>query len=162
MTEGVAASAPTPEEEPAPEAARALCLLFRVAEERYALKALDVHKVVEPGWINRLPRLPLSVVGITQHRGRIVTVVDLAAFFGAGRRRLETSSATRILVLDQGQRTLGLYVDAVEQIATVRLPPARGQGALLSVFQHQGAAVNALVAPVLLERILGLGEDGSA
>jgi chemotaxis signal transduction protein len=145
----------------AKEAERALCLLFRVAGERYALRALDVHKVVEPGWINRLPRLPPSVVGITQHRGRILTVVDLAAFFGAPLRTLEPTSATRVLVLDKGQRNLGLYVDAVEQIATVRVPPARADGGALSVFQHQGAAVNALFAPVLLERLLALGEDAA-
>lgn len=141
------------------EPERALCLLFRVAGERYALRALDVHKVVEPGWINRLPRLPESVVGITQHRGRILTVVDLAAFFGAPLRPLEPTSATRVLVLDKGQRNLGLYVDAVEQIATVRVPPATAGGGALAVFQHQGAAVNALFAPVLLERLLALGED---
>jgi chemotaxis signal transduction protein len=141
------------------DAERALCLLFRVAGERYALRALDVYKVVEPGWINRLPRLPTSVVGISQHRGRIVTVVDLAAYFGAGARALEVTSASRILVLDQGQRNLGLFVDAVEQIASVRLPRPRADGAILSVFQHQGAAVNAVALPRLLERLLALGED---
>lgn len=147
------------ERAPPLESERALCLLFRVGPERYALKALDVHKVVEPGWINRLPRLPKSVVGISQHRGRIVTVVDLAVFFGEAPRRLTANAAARILVLDRGQRNLGLYVDAVEQIATVRLPPASAEDGPLAVFQHQGAAVNALVAPALLGRILDLGEE---
>lgn len=158
MSEAVARA---PEEPPAKDPERALCLLFRVDTERYALKALDVHKVVEPGWINRLPRLPKSVIGITQHRGRIVTVVDLAAFFGGKARVLTPASAARILVLDRGPRNIGLYVDAVEQIATVRLPTTRFEAAPLAVFQHQGAAVNALSAPALLERILALGGEES-
>jgi purine-binding chemotaxis protein CheW len=144
-------------EEPSP-LPRLLCLLFHVGEERYAIKALDVHKVVEPTWVNRLPRLPPAVAGITQHRGRVVTVVDLAAIFGAPPRPFALSTSTRVLVLDKGQRNIGLWVDAVDQIASVRVPAPRS-GEATALFQHQGAAVAALSATQVYERLVGAPEE---
>jgi chemotaxis signal transduction protein len=142
------------------EAERALCVLFSRGADRYALRAADVHKVFEPGWINRLPRLPDAVVGITQHRGRIVTVVDLARVF---RRSDEpetpwVSPQARILILERGQRHLGLFVDAVDQIANVRLE-GEADEAGLRVVSHAGRAICALEARTLALRLLDLAGD---
>lgn len=159
MSEAPAADAP---DAPQREIPRVLCLLFHVGDERYALPALDVHKVVEPPWVNRLPRLPPFVAGITQHRGRVLTVVDLATFFGRPPRPFVVTSSTRVLVLDRGQRNLGLWVDAVDQIASMRLPLPR-EGAPMVVVGQQGAAIAALSATALYERIAAApGEDVGA
>jgi purine-binding chemotaxis protein CheW len=153
-----AATAGAAPEEEAGE--RVLCVLFRRGEDRYAVRADEVHKVTEPGWMNRLPRLPRSVIGITQHRGRIVTVVDLAELFAAEEPPPRShGSGARVLILERGQRHLGVWVDAVEQIANIRFPSDAGGVALLS---HGGEALSALDAGSLVRRVLGLGgpEEG--
>ena len=138
-------------------AERTLCILFHAGPEAYAIPALDVQKVVEPGRLNRLPSLPGSILGITHHRGRIVTVVDLAGLFGAVRTPPQTASA-RILVLDRGQRNIGLHVDAVDQIGPVRTAGDR-RGGELAVVQHQGRGVSLVDTDRLLERIYGLTRE---
>ena len=149
----------SPVREPASE--RALCTLFTRGGDSYALPVVEVHRVFVPGWINRLPRLPASVMGITQHRGRIVTVVDLAQLFGASAspERPPANVDARVLVLERAQRHLGLYVDAVGQIANLRLsgePDERG----LRLISYQGAAVAVLDAQRLAQRLIGLaGEE---
>jgi chemotaxis signal transduction protein len=120
----------------------------------------DVHKVVGQAQLCRLPRLPKAVAGITQHRGRIVTVFDAAALlFGVfleGTGEPVRSQDERVLVLERMQRHLGLAVDAVDEIEPVRLVgdlPA-GPTAPLKVAQHRGRAVFAVDADRLLERML--------
>lgn len=145
-----------PEEEVPLE--RALCILFSRGEDRYAVRADEVHKVIEPSWLNRLPRLPPAVVGITQHRGRVVTVVDIALLFGSRAPPRREAAATRLVILERGQRHVGLWVDAVDQIANLRLPPGEGG---MAVINHAGEALCALDAEALVRRVLGLaGEEG--
>lgn len=153
-------SATGPEARSPGAAERALCLMFRGAADAYALPALDVLKVVEPARLNRLPRLPPAVLGITHHRGRIITVVDLASLLGAPRTPPGGASA-RVLVLDRGQRNIGLYVDAVDEIVPIRVP-AEGRVGVLTVVQHQGRALSALDTERVLERIYGLTREEAA
>ena len=157
---------------------RALCVLCRVGSERLAVRVADVHKVVGQAQLCRLPRLPAAVAGITQHRGRIVTVFDAAALLFGEEARPPARSADakidatqgakngatngadrggddRVLVIERMQRHLGLAVDAVDEIEPVRLAdlPA-GPTAPLRVAQHRGQAVFAVDADRLVERML--------
>ena len=58
-------------------AQRRLSVIFQAGDERYLIEASSVFKVAEPGGINRIPKLPRPILGITQHRGRVVTVYHL-------------------------------------------------------------------------------------
>jgi chemotaxis signal transduction protein len=138
-----------------------LTIFFRAAGERYAMYASDVLKVVGQARLCRLPRLPAPVLGITHHRGRIVTVVDVGGLFAGGDRR-DATDASRVLVLDRGQRNLGLRVDAVEHIEPMSLSGERlaGRVPAISVVQHQGRAVNAIDTDRLLDAILALAGEG--
>ena len=148
------AAAPAADAEPA---ARLLCLLFSRGEDRYALRADEVHKVTEPGRLNRLPLLPRAVLGIMQHRGRIVTVVDVAQLFDDPDSVPRVVGPTaRVVILERGQRHVGLWVDAVEQIANIRVPEGQGGMTLLT---HAGKPLCALDAEVLLRRALDLGAE---
>jgi chemotaxis signal transduction protein len=126
-----------------------LCILCRAGDERVAVRTSDVQKVTTIGHVSRLPRLPESVVGITQHRGRVVTVVD------AGRALFPTLAAAttstrststvdeRLLILERPARHIGLRVDAVDEIEELTLPrdlPA-GPSPALRVVQHRGRAL---------------------
>ena len=153
---------------------RALCLVFRTGSERVAIKSGDVQKVTPRPHVSRLTRLPAHVLGIAQHRGRVITVVDVARvlFPGASGHdpRLASGPASpargdeRLLILERPARHIGLLVDAVDEIETLALPddlPA-GPSPALRLVQHKGRALP-VVDVERLARALGVtGDDAAA
>ena len=142
---------------------RALVLLFRAGGERASVRASDVQKVTPVAHVSRLPRLPAVVAGITQHRGRVITVVDAAALlfqatpvFAAGAPTAES----RLLILERPVRRIGLLVDGVDEIESVRLGPDLPAGVLpcLRVAQHRGKALQI----VDVEKLMVVLEQRSA
>ena len=132
---------------------KVLVLLFRAGGERASVRAADVQKVTPVGHISRLPRLPSVVTGITQHRGRVVTVVDAAALlFGTAPT---TSSESRLLILERPVRHVGLLVDAVDEIEAVRLSNDLPAGVLpcLRVATHKGKALQIVDVEQLMDAI---------
>ncbi len=132
---------------------RVLVLLFRAGGERASVRAADVQKVTPVGHISRLPRLPTVVSGITQHRGRVVTVVDAAALlFGT---QPASTAESRLLILERPVRHVGLLVDAVEEIEAVRLSPDLPAGALpcLRVATHKGRALQVIDVEQLMDAV---------
>lgn len=143
--------------------ARTLSVIFQAGGERYLLPAADVAKVAEIHDLNRLPRLPAAVLGITQHRGRVVTVFDLVRLlFGEGPPAPATSGPRKMVLLHGGNRNAALLVDLIEEIAPVRLSGARSVASpIITVVQFRGRAVNALRADALLQAITALSEAGA-
>ena len=136
---------------------RALCVLCRVGDDRLALRASDVYKVVSHTRVSRLPRLPAAIAGITHHRGRIVTVLDARPLFfgGPGRSHVDPDK-TRLLVIDRSSRHLALLVDAVDAIEHVRFGPdlLPGPHPALRLTDHQGQAILAVDADRLVDAVL--------
>lgn len=146
---------------------RALCLVFRTGDERVAIRSGDVQKVTIRPHVSRLPRLPAHVVGIAQHRGRVVTVVDArrALFPDAPAAPVgghDVSSDERLLILERPARHIGLLVDAVLEIETLHLPPGlpEGPSPALRLAQHKGRAIN-VVDIERLARTIGATADAS-
>lgn len=91
--------------------------------EHFGLRAQGVLKVIELGPLTRVPRMPEAIAGVTSYRGRVITVVDVARLIGQEPKPvgsdLEVEPGWRVVLLDSGQRNLGLRVDAVVKIATM-------------------------------------------
>ncbi len=138
-----------------PPLARVLCLLFRVGGERIAVRAADVQKVTPPGSLSRLPRLPAALLGITQHRGRVITVVDAGMLLTG--REVVAGPESRLLILERPVRHLGLLVDAVEEIESLRLPLdlallQHGGHPALRIAQQRGRALPLVDVAALVEQ----------
>ena len=100
---------------------------FEVAGEIYGLPVLCVEEVLRVTTITRLPYAPAPVRGITQLRGRVLPVVDLRARLGQPEAAIGPRS--RIVVVTSRGRTLGLLVDAAQEVvkllpSTQEAPPA--------------------------------------
>ncbi len=137
-------------------------VIFRVDRERYALPLAAVREVVvPPARFTRVPRAPRAVRGVMNLRGRVVTVVSLAALL-----ELPTADAGegRVVLLDRRRPDLGLWVTDVESIEPLeRIGPApagqtvtlkgvaRLKGWAVTVLAPDGVedAVAALFAPTL-------------
>lgn len=143
----------------APQNERVLCLLFVAGGERFAIRAADVQKVTPSSQRSRLPRLPEPLLGITQHRGRVVTVVDAATLLSGSAH--VAGDGNRLLLLERPVRHLGLLVDAVDEIESLRLPAdlttlPRGGRPALRVALQRGRAVSLVDVAVLVEQVTGL------
>lgn len=81
-------------------------------EQRFAWELDAVREIVPTPVITRLPGSPVWVCGLLNLRGRVVTVVDLAARMG-----LASGSGSSIVVLELDGRMLGVRVDEVRSVA---------------------------------------------
>ncbi len=93
-------------------------VVFRLADESYALDIQCVQEIVRMQTITSIPGVDAWVEGITNLRGRVVPVIDL-------RRRCcvavtQHTTETRIVVVTSQGGMVGLVVDAVSEV--IRIP----------------------------------------
>lgn len=97
----------------------ALHVLFKVDGAEYVLAASDVLQMESFTTATRVPGTPAYVAGLVQIRGRVVPVVNLRARFGLP--HVEPSLDTRVVVVQQGARIVGLLVDSAREVLSI--PP---------------------------------------
>lgn len=93
-------------------------ILFRVANEYFALSVDDVKEVVDISPLTRLPNAPSIFLGVMNQRGRILKVVNLSQCLGLTSSP-EDKASQRIAVLNEPEMEIGLLVDQVSQIRRV-------------------------------------------
>jgi purine-binding chemotaxis protein CheW len=103
---------------PVPAGERHL-VTFALDGEEFGIPVVRVREVIRVSEITRVPQAPPHVRGVTNLRGRILPVVDLRSRFGLP--PAEVTSRSRIVVVEVGDRVVGLLVDAVLQVAKVPL-----------------------------------------
>ncbi len=104
-----------------------LVTTFQLGEAAFGIEARLVQEVVKVGDITPVHNAPEEVVGIRNLRGRIVTVVDLAAALGLG--AVAQAAESRLLIVEWQGETVGFLVDAVHEAvalpsAQIQVPPA--------------------------------------
>jgi purine-binding chemotaxis protein CheW len=93
-------------------------LTFTVAGEEYGVEIMTVREI--KGWeeTTRLPGAPEYMRGVINLRGAIIPIFDLRMRFGMG--EAETTARHVFIVMAVGSRNVGLLVDAVSDILTIR------------------------------------------
>jgi len=101
-----------------------LFLLFRSGEERYALQAREVARVLP--WLRLRPiaQAPPWVAGVFSHCGELVPVLDLSLLLGGQPAPARTSTRTVLVHYRRGAQThlLGLLLEQATD--TLRCAPA--------------------------------------
>ena len=90
---------------------------FFLEQEEYALPIDQVQEINRVGEITRVPNSPEHVRGVINLRGKIVPVIELKQRFRLGETKVDKES--RIVVVEQGPKVLGLMVDRVAQVLNV-------------------------------------------
>jgi purine-binding chemotaxis protein CheW len=90
---------------------------FRLANEEYGVDIMRIQEIILPGQITRMPQVPDFICGLINLRGHVIPIVDL-------RRRFKLTAAdrdddTRIIVANVGERTIGMVVDAVNEVLRI-------------------------------------------
>ncbi len=93
-------------------------LTFLTAGEEYAIAIVKVREIIEYEVITTVPNTPPWISGVTNLRGRVIPVVDLAAKFGLPPSRISKFSCVIITdVMFQGENlTMGVLADSVSQV----------------------------------------------
>src|SRR3990172_9176424 len=93
-------------------------VIFRLADEYYAIDIQAVQEIVRMQTITAIPGSDSWVEGITNLRGRVVPVIDLRRRCNV--RAGDYSTETRIVVVSSANGMVGLVVDAVSEV--LRIP----------------------------------------
>jgi purine-binding chemotaxis protein CheW len=121
---------------------------FLVGEVHYAVNILRVREIINPLPLVSLPHAPPVVVGVADHRGEVVPVIDLRRRFGLPAKQV--TRRTKWIVVEGAERSVGLVVDCVTDVfgagaSAERSVPKLGAGdearGLASAFVHDGSLI---------------------
>lgn len=121
---------------------------FRVGDATYAVEILRVREIINPLPVVPLPHAPPSVMGVAEHRGDVMPVVDVRVRFGLA--SVPSTRRTKWIVVDTEPRSMALVVDAVtdvfsagaaERRAIPEVKHGRDQRAFSAVYAHDGSLV---------------------
>ncbi len=106
-----------PLEEPAPRGEVLELLAFSLAGERYALEAASVLEVVLLRDLTPVPCTPPSILGVVNHRGRILPVIDFRRLLDLTGQ--EVGEKRWVVMVEAERMTFGIGAEAVT--GTIRI-----------------------------------------
>lgn len=133
-------------------------LTFVLASQPYAVPILTVQEIRRYTPATAIPSAPSYVLGVINLRGTVVPVFDLRLRFGTGTG--EVDRLTVIIVVAVGTRHVGLVVDDVSKVLTIRpgamqSPPELAQHIDISFIHGLVRDAEALVTVIDVERLIG-------
>jgi purine-binding chemotaxis protein CheW len=93
-------------------------LTFLTAGEEYAISIVKVTEIIEYEAVTTVPNTPVWIRGVTNLRGKVVPVVDLAVKFGLPASGISKFSCIIVTeVVFEGEKlTMGVLADSVSQV----------------------------------------------
>jgi len=88
-------------------------LTFALGEEEYGVEILKVQEIRGYDTVTRLPDAPDYIKGVINLRGTIVPVIDMRLKFHLA---AEYTALTVMIVLNVGERVVGMVVDSVSDV----------------------------------------------
>ena len=92
-------------------------LVFSLGDEEYAVDILKVQEIRGYENVTRIANAPDFIKGVTNLRGVIVPIVDLRIKFHL--ESIEYGDLTAVIVVNIGQRVIGIVVDGVSDVMTL-------------------------------------------
>ncbi len=86
-------------------------LVFSLAGERYGVETTHVLEVISLRELTPVPCTPPVILGVVNHRGRILPVLDLRRLFGLSGQGI--AEGGRIVAVEAGRMTCGIFADGV-------------------------------------------------
>jgi purine-binding chemotaxis protein CheW len=90
---------------------------FQLGKEEYGVEIASVQEIIRATDITPVPGAPSHVRGVINLRGKIIPVVDLRTRFALS--LIEASETQRIIVVELGEKRIGMLVDSVSQVIKV-------------------------------------------
>ncbi|HEY6873495.1 MAG TPA: chemotaxis protein CheW [Geobacteraceae bacterium] len=90
---------------------------FNLGKEEYGVDIGSVQEIIRATDITPVPGTPVHVRGVINLRGKIIPVVDLRKRFMLADAK--EGDAQRIVVVELGEKRIGMLVDSVSQVIKV-------------------------------------------
>ena len=117
-------------------------LAFSLGGEEYAVNILQVQEIRAYERVTRIANMPAFIKGVMNLRGAVVPVVDLRVRFNVGKADYDAS--TIVIVINIGPRTIGMVVDGVSDVVSLKasqLRPAPQIAGVLTAEFLEGVAI---------------------
>ena len=92
-------------------------VVFKLADEEYAVPISLVQEIIMPQKTTHLPKAPSFIEGVINLRGHIIPIVDGWNIFNLSVS--EQSNDTRIIVIELESHAIGLVVDSVSEVVNL-------------------------------------------
>lgn len=125
-------------------------LTFLVEDECYAANLANITEIADITGVIKVPKQPEYVMGMLQHMGRDLAVVDIRKLLT---RKKNTSAAKCVLVFDIEGIKVGFAVDKVDEV--IILSDARSMPEYMTIMNH-----TQLLSPKQLEEVQNPGRWG--
>jgi purine-binding chemotaxis protein CheW len=90
---------------------------FVVGEVAYAVPTACVREITTPSAVTELPHLPRGVIGVFEHRGQVVPVIDLRTCFDVPAHVAE--GRAQWIIVEVSHQRIGLCVNRVTGVFEV-------------------------------------------
>ncbi|HHZ6351674.1 TPA: chemotaxis protein CheW [Escherichia coli] len=136
-------------------------LVFTLGDEEYGIDILKVQEIRGYDQVTRIPNTPAFIKGVTNLRGVIVPIVDLRIKFS--QVDVDYNDNTVVIVLNLGQRVVGIVVDGVSDVLSLtaeQIRPAPEFAVTLSTeyLTGLGALGDRMLILVNIEKLLNSEE----
>ncbi len=91
---------------------------FRLRDEEFGMDIGLVKEITKVTDITHIPEAPSFVYGVTNLRGQVIAVIDLARQFGLA-PQTELGETARIVVIEIKGQTVGMLVDEVPEVLKI-------------------------------------------
>lgn len=134
-------------------------LTFTLGGEEYAVDILRVQEIKGYSSVTTVPNAPAYVRGVMNLRGTVVPVFDMRLKFGMAPR--EYDRFTVIVVVNVGERVVGLIVDSVSDVldiaaGAIQPTPDLGSGVDTRVMQGIARTNDRLVTLLDIDAVVEL------
>ena len=138
-------------------------VVFKLAEEEYAVSILQVQEIKRMTEITRVPHTPEYLKGVLNLRGSVLPVIDLKKRLGLPQK--EYTEDTRIIIVKADEIVVGLIVDAVSEVTAVQKdqiePPQAVSGNIgENYISGVGKLENRLLILLKLDELIGIQPEG--
>lgn len=136
-------------------------LVFTLGDEEYGIDILKVQEIRGYDQVARIANTPAFIKGVTNLRGVIVPIVDLRIKFS--QVDVDYNDNTVVIVLNLGQRVVGIVVDGVSDVLSLtaeQIRPAPEFAVTLSTeyLTGLGALGDRMLILVNIEKLLNSEE----
>ena len=87
---------------------------FKLGNEEFGIKITNVQEINRMTAVTHMPNAPVYIEGLVNLRGNIIPALNLRRRFGLAERQRD--DATRIIIVDVGNRKTGVVVDTVSEV----------------------------------------------
>jgi purine-binding chemotaxis protein CheW len=140
-------------------------LTFFTAGEEYAVGILKVKEIVEYSSVTAVPNMPAWILGVTNLRGSVVPVVDLAAKFGLPPSTITKFSCIVIIEVsyEGDMLIMGVLSDSVNQVIDyaaddIEEPPPFGTRVKLQYLLGMGRSGKKFCLILDIDKVLSTDE----